>query len=99
MARTCRRFIPTARSSRARGYARTPTGLVGEDQLRAADQRPSTGDTLLLTTGHLARTVRQPIDDPERTDQIVKPQPVDLGPGEVERKRDVLRCAQRRDEV
>jgi hypothetical protein len=53
----------------------------------------------LLTTRHLARTVRQPIGDPERLHEMLKPRLIDLHSGEVERKRDVLSRGQRRHEV
>ena len=74
-------------------------GFVGEDEFGAADQRPGTGDPLLLTTGHFTGTMREAIGDPERFDEMVKPRLVDLHPSEVERKRDVLGRGQRRDEV
>src|ERR1700722_2700370 len=69
-------------------------GLVGEDEVGSIDQCPGTGDPLLLATGHLARSVRQPITDVELLDQVVEPCLVDLCPREIDGQRDVLASGQ-----
>ena len=42
-----------------------PGGLVGEDKVRAVDQRPGAGHPLLLPSGHLVGPVEQPVADAE----------------------------------
>jgi hypothetical protein len=54
---------------------------------------------LLLATGQLAGEVRQPVRNAELPDEKVEPPPVDLCPGEVSRKGDVVGRRQRRDQV
>ena len=48
---------------RARPRVEVPGRLIGEDDLRAAGQRPGYRDPLLLAAGHLLRPVLQPVAD------------------------------------
>ena len=65
-------------------------GLVGEDDRRAADQGPGTGDALLLAAGELVGPVVQPVPEADGVDHGVEPGLVDVAPGDVQRQGDVL---------
>jgi hypothetical protein len=56
-------------------------------------------DALLLTSRKLARTVMQPVLEPDRGDELVEPGLVGLALRERQRKRDVLVCRQGREQV
>src|ERR1039458_9389342 len=73
--------------------------LTGEDQLGPADQRPRTSHTLLLAARQLARAMRQPVGDPECSDEIVEPRLVDLCAGQLRGQGDVLARRQRRYQI
>ena len=73
--------------------------LVGEDEVRPRGQRPGDGDALLLTTGELARAVRQAVAEADGLDDRAQPRSVRPTPGEGQRQRDVLLGVERRQEV
>ena len=73
--------------------------LVGEDDLRPAGQRTGDGDTLLLATGQLRRSVLDAVAETDGVDDEVEPLLVGLAAGERQRQRDVLERGQRRHEV
>jgi hypothetical protein len=76
-----------------------PRRFVREDDFRLADQSPCRRDALLLPSGKLGWPVGQPVSETHRVDDVVHPRPVRIAAGDVDGQRDVLRCAQRRNEV
>src|SRR6056297_172274 len=74
-------------------------GFVGEDDLRSRSERPSDGDTLLLTTGELARPMLQSVAESDGVDYVVDPLLVTRFATEHHRQADVLLGGQRRDQV
>ena len=64
--------------------------LVGEDDVRSAGERTSTGDPLLLPTGELVRLVSEPVAQAHRRHDRVEPLLVDLLARDIERQGDVL---------
>ena len=74
-------------------------GLVGEDDLGPAGERPGHGDPLLLAAGELARAVLQAVAEADGVDDVVEPRAVGLAAGEAHRQRDVLDGGERRHEV
>ena len=83
----------------ARAGVEVAGGLVGEDDLGPAGQRPRHRDALLLTTGELRRPVREATAETDGADDLVDPRAVRPVPGESHREDDVLRRGQRRDQV
>src|SRR5689334_20680074 len=61
-----------------------PGRLVGEDDLRAARERPCDGDPLLLPTRQLGRPMLEPVGEADRPDHAVEPLLVGLLPGQRE---------------
>ncbi len=73
--------------------------LVGEDEVRPGDERAGHGDALLLTTGELARAVRQAVAEADGVDDRAQPRSVRTTAGEGQRQGDVLLGVERGQEV
>src|SRR5215217_5790120 len=73
--------------------------LVGEDDLGPAHQGPGGGDPLLLSARELAREMIEAIAQADGVDDLVIPVAIHLGPGDVDRQRDVLGGRERRHQV
>ena len=73
--------------------------LVGEDDLRPADQRPRHRDPLLLAAGQLARPVPQPVGQADRVDHAPRPARGRAPAGQPQRQREFSRGGQRRQQV
>src|SRR6476619_730689 len=84
---------------RPRGRVEVSGGLVGEDDLRPAHQRPGAGDPLLLAAGQLARPVREPVAQPDRPDHGVEPVHLRPTARDGQRQEDVLLGGQGWNEV
>ncbi len=74
-------------------------GLVCEDDVRPGHQGAGTRDPLLLAAGKLRRAVAQARREPDGVDHLRHPLAVGLAAGDVEGKRDVLGCGQRRQQI
>jgi hypothetical protein len=83
----------------ARARVEVAGGLVGEDDLGPARQRPRDGDALLLTTRELRRPVPEARAEPDDGDDLVEPSAVGPVTGEAHGQEDVLPRGERRDEV
>ena len=83
----------------ARPAVEVAGGLVGEDDRRAAGERPGHGDPLLLPARQLGRSVVEPLAQVDGADHVVEPAPLGVAAGEGQRQRDVLEGGERRDEV
>ena len=73
--------------------------LVGEDQLGLVGERAGDGDALLLAAGQFARSVLEPVGQPDGVDHVAQPLLVGLLAGEVHRQGDVLDRGQHRQQV
>ena len=88
-----------AQDLRARVEIDIAGGLVGEDHLRLAGQRPCHRHALLLATRQLAGPVLEAVGQAGGADHLVDPVGVARAAGEVHRQHDVLDGGQRGDQV
>ena len=83
----------------ARARVEVAGGLVGEDDLRLAGERPGRRHPLLLAARQLVRPVLQAGPQADRVDDVVDPRLVELAAGEGGGQGDVLRGGQGRHQV
>jgi hypothetical protein len=73
--------------------------LVGEEDIRACDERPGDRDALLLAAGELGRAMAQPVGQAGPLDDLRHPRAVEPALAEPHRQLDVLADRQRRHQI